>query len=110
MSLWSVNCHVINELSFVDDDQIQEGRLLARAVSGEQKSLNDKDKLDQGSLGGSLDPVYQSVTPLISGHQIMVAYWVRTFDQSELALILEAQATDHRGSHVPAWPPGRNRA
>ncbi|GAA50986.1 pyruvate kinase [Clonorchis sinensis] len=34
MSQWSVNCHLINEMSFVGDDQIQEGRLLARAVSG----------------------------------------------------------------------------
>ncbi|GAA56339.1 hypothetical protein CLF_110668 [Clonorchis sinensis] len=34
MSQWSVNCHLINEMSFVGDDQIQEGRLLARALSG----------------------------------------------------------------------------
>ncbi|GAA55152.1 hypothetical protein CLF_107031 [Clonorchis sinensis] len=34
MSQWSVNCHLISEMSFVGDDQIQEGRLLARAVSG----------------------------------------------------------------------------
>ncbi|GAA49101.1 hypothetical protein CLF_102487 [Clonorchis sinensis] len=33
MSQWSVNCHLINEMSFVGDDQIQEGRLLARVVS-----------------------------------------------------------------------------
>ncbi|GAA57758.1 hypothetical protein CLF_113164 [Clonorchis sinensis] len=38
MSQWSVNCHLINEMSFVDDDQIQEGRSLARAVSASVQS------------------------------------------------------------------------
>ncbi|GAA40943.2 oxalate:formate antiporter, partial [Clonorchis sinensis] len=34
MSQWSAHCHLISEMFFVGDDQIQEGRLLARAVSG----------------------------------------------------------------------------
>ncbi|GAA52989.1 hypothetical protein CLF_109281 [Clonorchis sinensis] len=33
MSQWSVNCHLINEMSSVGDDEIQDGRLLSHAVS-----------------------------------------------------------------------------
>ncbi|KAG5449585.1 Mitochondrial pyruvate carrier 2 [Clonorchis sinensis] len=34
-------------------------------LSGERQPLSDKNKTDQGNLGESLDPVYQSVNPSI---------------------------------------------
>ncbi|GAA52588.1 fanconi anemia group J protein homolog [Clonorchis sinensis] len=65
MSQWSAHCHLISEMFFVGDDQIQEGRLLARAVSGERKPLDDKDKPDPGSLVEVLGPVNHSVNTLV---------------------------------------------
>ncbi|GAA51687.1 UPF0464 protein C15orf44 [Clonorchis sinensis] len=42
---------------------------LCTLIEGERQLLNDKNETDPGNLGGSLDPVYQSVNPSSPANQ-----------------------------------------
>ncbi|GAA53564.1 hypothetical protein CLF_110514 [Clonorchis sinensis] len=73
MSQWSVNYHLINDMSFVGDDQIQEGRLLAGAVSGGCNDMLSPSALlnDFGGLWSVEVTDQQEVSEVVAGVDLL---------------------------------------